>query len=268
MTLDNQQNLVVISHYDQRPIEPLISLLDQIAEIDAGANYDLVVIVNAMSKELLKLPERHADLKILYRENQGFNIGAWQHGWLAAPNYDFYLFLQDECEIRRPNWLGASKRAAKPPKVGFVGECMNHISSWEVFEREYPEIFKECVSIAARNSFDIADNPDHLQMLSIGAERAALEKTGGFIEANTKVRAMAGEVLTSVRARMLGFRVRQTAWRPFEYIGHPQWSDLRHRSKSLHWSLSRAMHLWSPASLNRMIPRRRGPKRQPNSAIF
>ncbi len=37
----------------------------------------------------------------------GYNIGAWHHGWSFARDYRYYLFLQDECQIEKPNWLGA-----------------------------------------------------------------------------------------------------------------------------------------------------------------
>lgn len=104
---------------------------------------------------------------------------------------------------------------------------------------------------------------DHLQTLVIGARRDVLQKMGGFVLGESKEEAVAGEVLTSALARARGYSVRQVAWRPFEYIDHPQWTSLRTLSRRWYWSLSRAMHLYLPPGLNAMIPRRRGATTRP-----
>lgn len=250
-------SLVVISYYDQRPVATLIALLDQLRSVSAGALFDLLVVVNAEDSSAPALPHRHKELRVILRENRGMNIGAWQHGWTHNPGYEFYLFLQDECVLRRPGWLAAFRNAARGRGVGFVGESLCCYGSWQAYERAHPGATRHCESVAARYGIRLGSTPDALQTLAIGARADIMERTGGFVEADGKADAIAGEVLTSVRARSLGLRNVQVAWRPFEYIAHPQWADLRDMSGRWTWSLSRAMHLYLPVALNRWLPRRR-----------
>ena len=251
------RNLVVISYYDQRPNEMLLALLDQALSISAGAGFDLCVVVNAENVNPTALPDRHKTVQVIHRENRGFNVGAWQHGWKANPCYDFYLFLQDECVIRRPGWLTAIAEAARNPKVGLVGEGIDCYESWETFDRCWPPIAEEIHKMAAEQGIPLGARPDYVQTLIVGARREVLEQTGGFVVGDGKMSACAGEILTSVRARSLGLRNVQIAWRPFEYIRHPQWDDLRATSAGWRWQVSRAMHLYLPSSINRLVPRRR-----------
>jgi hypothetical protein len=249
-------NLVVVSHYDQRPTEDLLALLDQISDIDAGAPLDVCVVVNATTAVPLRLPGRHEAVGLLHRPNLGFNVGGWQHAWRTWPEYDFYLFLQDECVVRRSGWLSAALTAAGRPGVGYVGESTFHYESWKRFESSYPAGAEECRRLAAIHGIPLGPSPEHVQTLVVGARGEVLRRTGGFVEADGKVSAIAGEVLTSLRARALGFRNVQIAWRPFEYIEHPQWSELRERSARWTWWVSRAMHLYAPRPINRLVPRR------------
>ena len=91
-------------------------------DIPSGHPFRCLVVVNRAIDRDLELPERHRDVEILYRENVGYNIGAWEHGWRVAAPAEYYLFLQEECRIVRPDWLGSSTRLLADPKVGLVGE--------------------------------------------------------------------------------------------------------------------------------------------------
>ena len=77
--------LVVVSHYNAWPTDQLVALLDQIKAIPAGCPFDCRVVVNQAKPGPLELPPRHADVGVLYRENIGYNIGAWDHGWRVGP---------------------------------------------------------------------------------------------------------------------------------------------------------------------------------------
>ena len=255
-----KENLVVISYYDQRPIDTLFALLDQIRSVDPGAPFDVCVVVNAEKSTPTRLPDRHHGIEVLHRENRGFNVGAWQHGWQAKPDYAFYLFLQDECVIRRPGWLAAFANAARKPRAGYAGESADCYGSWETYTRCWPAFTAECQKVAAIHGIPLGPKPDYIQTVVVGARREVLKDTGGFVEGHghDKISAIAGEVLTSVRARALGFRNLQVAWRPFEYIEHPQWAEIRTLSGTWRWRVSRAMHLYLPSAINRLVPRRRG----------
>lgn len=258
------RNLVVVSYYDRRPASELVALLDQIAEIDAGAPFDLCIVVNATEEgRRIGLPDRYRNVERLYRANLGYNVGAWQHGWQSRPEYDFYLFLQDECVIRRPGWLKAFLRAASRPEIGLVGESLDPFPSWNRFGSYFPQVYQDCLRVAMGRGIPMGTIADHLQTLAIGARRDVLERMGGFVLGESKEEAVAGEVLTSALARARGYSVHQVAWLPFEYIAHPQWSSLRTLSRRWLWSVSRAMHLYLPPGVNAMIPRRRGAIHRP-----
>lgn len=259
INLTSAPNLVVVSYYDGRPPTELVALLDQIAEIDAGALFDVCVVVNTINPSVpLDLPQRHKHKELLYRPNRGYNVGAWQYGWRTKREYEFYLFLQDECTIRRTGWLEAFQNVAMKPRNGLIGESLDPFVNWIAFSNYFPEVYQDCRKIAAELDIPMGKNADHLQTLVIGARREVLDRMGGFVLGESKRDAVAGEVLTSVVARAHGYRIRQVAWRPFEYINHQQWGYIRDISQRWYWSMSRAMHLYLPPILNRLIPRRRG----------
>jgi hypothetical protein len=195
-----EENLVVISYYDQRPIDTLFALLDQIRSVDPGAPFDVCVVVNAEKSTPTRLPDRHNGIEVLHRENRGFNVGAWQHGWQAKPDYAFYLFLQDECVIRRPGWLAAFANAARKPRAGYAGESADCYGSWETY-RCWPAFTAECQRVAAIRR---GPKPDYIQTVG-GRPPRVLKGTGDSSKVMVMVnQRIAGEVLI-VRARALGF---------------------------------------------------------------
>ena len=227
--------------------------------MEAGAAFDLCVVANCDGADAAPVPpERHGGIEMLARENTGFNVGAWQHAWQQRPGYAFYLFLQDECTIRRPGWLRAFLRAGRDARVGLIGESLDPFASWEAFGRFFPDVLRDCRSLASARRIEMGSLADHLQTLAVGARAEVLESMNGFVLGGSKAEAVAGEVLTSALARSRGYRVRQLSWRPFEFVAHPQWTELRAISRSWTWSISRAMHLYLPRVLNARVPRRRG----------
>lgn len=100
--------LVVVSFFEPRPQPPLCALLTALRKIPAGAAFDIALVVNRTGSDELALPDwaRQADF-ILSRSNEGIHIGAWDFAWQMLPDYDAYLFLQDDCVLKAPNWLGA-----------------------------------------------------------------------------------------------------------------------------------------------------------------
>lgn len=221
--------LVVISYYSARSVDPLRALLKQISTIAAGATFDVMVVVNRMAADEAALPALPLKCEILYRENCGYNIGAWQHGWLKETNYRYYLFLQDECAIERPNWLAAFIRRAD---AGYdvVGESLI-ISPGE--RNQSPDFPEQLRSVMLEQGLNETGDLTHIQTTIVFATGKALERATGFIEpSNEKIQAIACEVAFSVRMRHFGFRIGQVAFLPFEYISHPQWVELRARMRT------------------------------------
>ena len=229
--------LVVISHYNAWAPDQLVALLDQVASVPAGTPFALCVVVNQAEPCALDLPERHRGVPVLYRENTGYNIGAWDHGWRENPGHDCYLFLQEECRIVRPNWLAAHRQLAMRPRVGLVGEAMQWAGmGWERLDRTYREAPRKVMGDGSavpypadlRAGLAAARVPEgrtgaHLQSLVLCLRREVLEAIGGFPIGRTYAEAVAAEVALTKRVEALGLRAREVGPGSFRYVVHPQW---------------------------------------------
>lgn len=232
--------LVVISYYDQRPVEPLIALLVQIDRVEAGAEFDVSIVVNATGPLSHDLEEIARTRQVLVRENAGWNIGAWQHGWMEDEGHDFFLFLQDECEIVGPGWLRAFMERSREPDVGLVGESETAMTSWTPIEDVFVEIRHEYLAFAEANGIPDRYDPTHLQATVLAARRSVLEQSGGFLTGDSRAAAVAGEIATGIRMLHGGRRNVQVAWLPYSYIAHPQWADYATLARRPRWSVARA----------------------------
>jgi hypothetical protein len=224
--------LVVVAHYNARPADALVALLDQIHEQPSGWRFDVCVVVNQAQPVPLKLPERHRRTRLLYRENTGFNIGAWNHGWRQAPGYDRYLFLQDECRIVGNPWLSPFMRRLNRQGVGLVGESWfaPRPITWDEQAAEYAHdhphrdnFFRMAHSWLLRRGIDPGGHVDHLQSLVLATRRDVLERMNGFRIGPDKEQAIAAEIAISRAVVALGLRCTQVGFFPFSCIEHPQW---------------------------------------------
>jgi hypothetical protein len=231
--------LVVIAHYNARPTDNLISLLESMQTMPAGWPFAVRVVVNVALPKVLALPAHLRNVEVCYRENTGYNIGAWEYGWRQAPPYTAYLFLQDECQVARADWVAAFVRRLSAPDIGLVGECLSPDwdAPWEVLKERtkgdrFPEqlidgqpaeripcyfhfFSQQCISPGPRG--------DHLQSLVLSARRAVLEMIGGFPQGRNYGEAMAAEIGISKKVQALGLRICEVGPEPFSYIHHPQW---------------------------------------------
>jgi len=235
--------LVVISHYNARPADELVRLLDQARAVPAGWPFRVRIVVNLGTPRCLILPERHGGTEILYRGNTGYNIGAWDHGWRTGPGYRGYLFLQEECRLVREDWVGAFARRAAEPGVGLVGECLS--PSWDATWGELACRFREetlpdhqlggrpadrvsCyLDFLAREGIDPGPKGDHLQSLVLFARREALEAIDGFPVGRDYGEAIAAEIGISKKVQALGLDLCEVGPEPFFYVEHPQWLHRR-----------------------------------------
>ena len=169
-------------------------------------------------------------------------MGAWDLGWRSRQGYRNYLFLQDECRVVRSDWKEKYVDLLNSNKGRFIfGESLQYWKSWQDLRKKYHPIFSECESLARVNNIEVGKTPTHLQTLVIAASNTALTRLDGFILADEKIQAVATEILFSRKAIAFGYSIRQTAHRPFEYFGHPQWAAVRHDSMRLSWSMARLL---------------------------
>ncbi len=229
---------VGVSHYAARPPAPLVGLLDAMAAFPAGVPYDIRVVVNRDGAEVLTLPERHRGVEVAYRPNAGYNIGAWEAGWRAGPDYDAYLFVQDECRVVQSDWVGAFVRRAAGPGVGLVGECLS--PDWDAPWGDLADRFRghrppghsadrvDCyLGCLRRWGIPPGERGDHLQTLALFATRAVLGRVGGFPQGADYGEAIAAEIGTSKRVRAAGLGAVEVGPEPFFYLEHPQWLHRR-----------------------------------------
>ncbi len=239
------RTLVVVSFYDARPRQDLDALLADLASVAAGAPFEVLVVVNQTRAEPTAITAAVPGLRVLHRPNAGYNIGAWDHGYRSAPDYDVYVFLQDECQLRRPGWLRAFLLRLQRPGVGLVGERKNPAwcAPWADIERRFAghtldghqidgapaERLPTYRAFWQRHGVDPGARGDHLQTLMLAVRGEVLARCGGFLVGADSGDALASEIATSKRVEMLGLSVEEVGPRPFTWITHPQWREKAER---------------------------------------
>ncbi len=242
--------VVVVSHYNAWPTDQLVKLLDQIRTVPAGHPFSVRVVVNQAEDKRLELPDRHGDVTILYRENTGYNISAWDHGWRQEPRADYYLFLQEECVIVQPNWLKVFIEVINRPKVGVVGEIIGYYNTtWDDVSESAARYKSEFTTAGfqeymTRQGIKFGEMADHLQSLVLCLKREVLEAIGGFRTGISKDEAIACEIGISKSVQSVGLEIRQVRLRPFQFIQHPQWEEDRQTANQPLWMLRRLASLY------------------------
>ena len=116
---------VIICYYIGHSKRNLFYLLDQMLRIDPGAPFDTLIVVNGGDVKPLILPARYYSLraKVINRVNHGYNIEAWDIGWRMNTTYEYYLFLQSECFLKRAGWISDFEfRMSRDAGIGLLGE--------------------------------------------------------------------------------------------------------------------------------------------------
>lgn len=211
------------------------------ARNDAGGAFEALVVVNATGERSLELPSLGFPVSVVYRENLGMNIGAWEHGWRSNPGRGAYVFLQDECRIVREGWLRALMDAALQPGVGLVGESLNPAwsHSWDRLAAvhagvQLPEHFidgapAERVAVyrhhMARWGVEPGADGVHLRSLVWAANENVLRLIGGFPIGANYGECIAAEIAVSRKCVAAGLTVQQVRSAPFHFVRHREWNQ-------------------------------------------
>src|SRR6478672_1290439 len=227
---DTTLPLVVISHYDRRPVEPLIELLDSMHRHDAGARHQCVVMVNAthdsgLPESVTSRIDAHAS-----RHNVGMNIGAWDGAWRRWRGHPAYLFLQDDCFIARDGWLRAVLTPLEDPGVGLVGESINQAwaKPWPALrEAQGRDVLPEhtldgqpanrvdvYLAEMRRHGIDPGTNGRHLRSLVWGLRGDVMDRLDGFPQGCDYGTCIAAEIGTSRAVEALGLRLEEVGPAP------------------------------------------------------
>ncbi len=243
------------------------------SKFDAGCPFDLVISCNGGELKPLTLPSNFSPLRprIFNRENTGWNLGAWEHGWRTAGAYDYFLFLQDDCYLKRQNWVYDFQfRAENDAGIGLLGEAiMWDKMTWPFIRKStdrdlgqlaWPE--DEAIhpldnyqQLLRNRGVPLGEIGTHLPSLILYSPRRVLEEVGGFpLMGSTYRQAVACEIGISRAIEAKGYRISKVRDNSFHLIGHPQWTPAARRREKLR---NNAIALLKKFGIRR--PRKRSP---------
>jgi hypothetical protein len=252
-------NLVIISNWLDKGTKQLDQLLMQITKSDPGVKYDLLVVSNLSNISIFKIEEikfvlmNHISniiskslfppdtFDVLIRENIGMNIGAWQDGWLKMPNFENYLFLQDEVILLKDNWFICYINKLNfilnnNSNIFLIGESINNRwnCSWEDLRMSalntkaigHPNnINRVDFYLAKFNEWSI--NPGavacHLRSLIWFTNNKTMNEIKGFKIGKSYGECIAAEIAASLSVISKNGIVRQLDNDPFKNFYHPDW---------------------------------------------
>lgn len=228
--------LTVVSHYAARESSSLQRLLRQLA----GRASQVVISVNDDRVDRVHIEEVSPWACLLTRPNLGMNIGAWNDAHLAFPDFDYYLFLQDECYLKSENFEEAYLNEFLRSGAGMLGESLNRRwdFSWEEIatspmnyvvrtEHEPRGVSRVAYYLECLKSWGIkpGESATHLRSLVWGFSKSCISSLGGFPIGETKEQCIAAEIGVSRAVVSLGFSLKQVSEAPFVYFGHSEWRE-------------------------------------------
>ena len=258
-------HLVVISYYASRDIDNLQKIIAQILFSSSGSNIEVCIVANvdpsvealddahtrisvttsrtiqtlSMSREFSTdriLPKIHIHTK----ENIGMNIGAWDYAWRIHPDFETYLFIQDEVIIMQENWysvfLYKASSFVNTNTPFLIGETWNNQwhKDWD-FLRRSRENYDVDVGDAIvpridyflynfkRWGINALDHGGHLRSLVWFMDRNTLNQIEGFPIGSNYHECVASEISVSLKIRSMGGVTVQLCDPPFSFIWHPEW---------------------------------------------
>lgn len=234
MNTTSTRTLVVVSHYMARPKDDLQALLTQLKPITS----DILVVVNDDAHRGPVQWLQGTDVPSLNRENTGMNIGGWNEAYQQQPDFDQYIFLQDECRIVNNDFLLAYQERLSEPGIGMIGESLN--SQWDrswsdlsASPLNYPVQITPAAPPMLRTAFYLAClqnwriNPghtgSHLRALVWGLPASKLKAINGFQNGRNKEECIAAEIAASKSVEQQGAQVVQVSEAPFKFIQHKEW---------------------------------------------
>lgn len=227
---------VIISAWEGNSPELLTRLIRSMNHYKSGISFDLYLVINGSDYCIPEELKKHIR-QSWFRENVGFNLGAWDYGWRKLDAYDYFLFLQDDCYVQKKNWLKTFyTRFKKINNCGMLGEHFmdRWNKSWSVLCGEKPShgksISANMIDRAKRYrgflsqwSYPLGDTAAHLTTVVLFASRQVLTCIDGFKVVKTKEEAIAVEIGTSRKVVNAGFSIHQIARQRHVFVGHPQW---------------------------------------------
>ena len=225
--------LITISHYNKRDKSILFDLTTKLKK----QNSDLFIVINDDICQNETLGSFN-NIKSLTRPNTGMNIGSWNASYLNNRNYDFYMFLQDECKIVDTSFLSNYIDELSKKDVGMTGESINMKwnKTWEEISKSslnylvghdinHKPVYRiqYYLHLLKQWSIKSGETGKHLRSLIWAFNKKTLDKVSAFPIGTTKEECIASEIAVTKKVEQLGLKVTQINKKPFKYISHVEW---------------------------------------------
>lgn len=232
--MSSDRTLVVVSHYARRPKTQLTQLTEKLRTLASN----ILVVINDDSAPAESIDTSHGSVPILRRPNTGMNIGGWNAAYNLYPDFDFYIFMQDECEVIRDDFIPAYVAELAKDSVGMTGESinpkwdtdwsaiahtpLNYILGFDPNGFPVPRVdyYLKCIK---NWGISPGANGRHLRSLVWAFNKGALASINGFPIGVNKEECIAAEIAVSKKIEELNLKVTQISERPFTYIHHVEW---------------------------------------------
>ncbi len=228
--------LLVISHYNSRPK----NLLKKLIKSTENLKIDRLIVINDDLVENNNFKKESTNLFFLNRPNIGMNIGSWNDAFFTLPNYEYYVFIQDECVILNDNFVHFYKDYLNEKDIGMIGESINPKwnSSWETLlnsplnsvDNDHLENGLPVprvafyLSMLKKWKINPSNNASHLRSLIWGFKNNVLKQINGFPVGSNKGECIAAEIGVSKKIEAIGLQIQQVKKDPFSFIYHTEWN--------------------------------------------
>ena len=225
--------LITISHYNKRDKINLINLINSLT----NEKCDLFIVINDDNCKVEQLGYFY-NVQTLTRPNTGMNIGSWNAAYLNNKDYDFYLFLQDECKILEKSFIACYINELSKKEVGMTGESINNKwdNKWDFlansrinyvvgYDMHKKPVYRVQYYFNLLKTWLIqpGENGRHLRSLIWGFKKETLNKISSFPIGKTKEECIVAEIAVSKKVEQIGLKVTQVHTKPFKYISHIEW---------------------------------------------
>ena len=228
--------LIGISFYQQREASYLMTLLSSLERYKENT----VVIENI--DPLKKTALGSLNHYVMRNANVGMNIGAWNRVFIERPDLDIYIFLQDECFLKKHGFLEhVTTRFNRESDLGMLGESINYKwarpwrelskSALNTLEFDHPTfgLPSKRVDFYQKTMLSWGISPgltaEHLRSLVWVFKGSVLRRLGGFPIGRNKGECIASEIAVSRKVVEMGYRFDQITSTPFAYFGHAEWQS-------------------------------------------
>lgn len=234
--MSHHKTLIVVSHYDLRSKKILRDLISSLI----GGQFDIVVVVNNDFVDSVRRDMFCPGVARINRPNTGMNIGAWNCAFHEFPNYEYYIFLQDECVIKNFSFVEAYVARLSDAKIGMIGESVNFKwnMDWNLISSSFLNYDVRVNNLANKVGrveyylymmqkwgVEPGVTGRHLRALVWALSREVLLKINGFPIGDSKEECIAAEIAVCKSVEQLGLRVEQVDIDAFKYIQHSEWRN-------------------------------------------